>query len=195
MGRVVGNNNIVIHGDGNVIVKEFLKMQKEVSQASAVMNIINYQIRENHEILKGHNPNCVYLAAFTPEHIELLEKDVLSGLSCTKIPHKLIDMTAKTENEIYEAIIGNKVPKSKINSLVEEQLFNTRQILVIKSLSKSKCTQKEIIYRWLIKILDDAHYKNVHPKTDLVFIDYASFLEKHFSSIGGYLTTNLTGIV
>ncbi len=36
-------------------------------------------------------------------------------------------------------------------------------------------------------IMADAHFDKVDPKTDLVFIDYANFLQKIWENVGLYL--------
>lgn len=193
MDKVNGNHNIVVSGDNNTIIKRILMQEKQISDKNSISNLIMRVIRINHEILKGHNPNSIYLAGFTANHLDALEEEVLGGLECN---HKLclfIDMKDQPESYLYEKIIGKKHPRSEWAKRADEKLYNTDQVLIIKALSKSKIKHSEGTFRDLIKALDDAHVKNIHPKTDIVFIDYASFLEKHYEEIGAYLTTNLTG--
>lgn len=62
-------------------------------------------------------------------------------------------------------------------------------ILIIIDFSKMKGTTPDRIghVRSFIKTLDDAHFKDIQPKADLIFVDYASFLQEAWESIGIYL--------
>lgn len=194
MGEVNGNDNIVVSGDNNTIIKKVLMQEKIISDKNSISNLIMKVVRINHEILKGHNPNSIYLAGFTDNHLDALEEGVMSGLECNHKQCLFIDMKDQPASYLYEKIVGSKVPRDQWAKRVDEKLYHSDQVLIIKTMSKSKIKHPEDTFRELIKTLDDAHFKNIHPKTDLVFIDYASFLEKHYEHIGTYLTTNLIGI-
>lgn len=194
MPKINGDHNIFVNGDGNTIIKEILMKEKEISNAGSIINIVMETIRTNHEILNGKNPNSIYLAGFTEEHLDSLADNVRDGLHCNKKPNHYIDMTGKTKTYFYESLIGYKAKRDDWEKLFDDCLYNTNQVLVIKGLSKAKYRGVEILFRELIKTLDDAHNKGIHPKTDIVFIDYPSFLQKHYKSIGPYLATNLIGV-
>lgn len=194
MPNINGDHNIVISGDGNTIIKEVLMKEKEISNASSIINIVMETIRTNHEILNGKNPNSIYLAGFTEDHLNNLADNVLSGLHCNQKPNHYIDMTDQTKTYFYESLFGYKASRDDWGKLFDDCLYNTNQVLVIKGLSKSKYRGVQFLYRELIKALDDAHIYGIHPKTDIVFIDYPSFLQKHYDYIGPYLTTNLIGV-
>ncbi|MCL6592223.1 MAG: hypothetical protein K6U80_20040 [Firmicutes bacterium] len=71
---------------------------------------------------------------------------------------------------------------------IRTELLYSDKVLVIKEISKLKGNdRKDMIARGLIKICDDAHYKGITVNSSLIFIDYASFLQKAWDNIGGYL--------
>jgi hypothetical protein len=66
--------------------------------------------------------------------------------------------------------------------------LDTDHVLVFNGLSKSRINRnKADLTRSIIKINDDAHFKNINPRSDLVFIDQASFLEKNFKQLKIYI--------
>jgi hypothetical protein len=66
--------------------------------------------------------------------------------------------------------------------------LDTDYVLVFIGLSQSRLNRdKGGLNRSIIKINDDAHFKKISPRSDLVFIDQASFLEKNFKQLGNYI--------
>lgn len=196
MNNINGSDNIIINGNDNTvsIIREVIKMQNKISDANKISSIILNQIQTNHELLRGKNPNSIYLAGLTKDHIDLLVNDAINGLLCANSGHTLIDASGLTLTALYNQIAGT-IGMSSHNAFLKltDDFYHTSQVVVIKSISKLKYSDCAGVCRDLIKILDDAHYKDIHPKTDLIFIDSALFLEKHYSVIGNYLTTNIVG--
>ncbi len=72
--------------------------------------------------------------------------------------------------------------------MFEEILWNSDKVIVVANLSQSKIPSRKSWYgRSLIKINDDAHIKGIRPRSDLVFVDYASFLQRSWSELGPYV--------
>lgn len=59
---------------------------------------------------------------------------------------------------------------------------------MISGISKSKIPSGKADYaRSIIKINDDAHFKNIFPKSDIIFVDSAAFLERSWEQLGTYI--------
>ncbi len=147
----------------------------------------------NHNVKAGHNPDSIFLIGFIDEHFNDLEKNTKQALKSLKKTYKFINCKGKTFREIVQDIKGVKYPTEHdaMVSLKDIQL-NSNLVIVFRELSKAKLYREKYLYfRGLIKHLDDAHYKNIQPKSDLIFIDSASFLERHFEEIGLYLVYNI----
>ncbi len=86
-------------------------------------------------------------------------------------------------------LYGTK-PNSKRDAwnMFKEIQLNLDKVIVISNLSQSKVpSSKSSQARSLIKINDDAHFEAIKPKSDLVFVDYASFLQRSWSELGPYI--------
>ncbi len=55
-------------------------------------------------------------------------------------------------------------------------------------MSQSKIpTRKSWYARSLIKTNDDAHFRGIKPQSDILFVDYACFLQRSWSELGSYI--------
>jgi hypothetical protein len=73
---------------------------------------------------------------------------------------------------------------------LKEVLLNGNKVVVFKEFSKSKIrTKKEKCYmaRSIMKIFDNTYHSGIYPLSDLIFIDYADFLQNCWCNIGAYL--------
>jgi hypothetical protein len=73
---------------------------------------------------------------------------------------------------------------------LKKMLLNSSKTVVFKEFSKSKIRtkgEKCSMIRSVIKIIDNAHFSNIRPLSDLIFIDYADFLQHCWHSISTYL--------
>jgi hypothetical protein len=89
------------------------------------------------------------------------------------------EVTGVQQKTVYEA-----------HKALREWLLRTDKVLILQGLSKLKATKRDKIRlaRGLIKTLDDAHFENIVPASDLIFVDYPSFLENEWDNVGAYLT-------
>ena len=72
--------------------------------------------------------------------------------------------------------------------MFEEILLNSHEVIVISNLSQSKIPSgKAEVARSLIKTNDDAHLRGIKSKSDILFIDYAAFLQRSWSYFGAYI--------
>lgn len=197
MANIAGNNNIVINGsDNNIsIIKRVVSMQEKFFDSNVISNIILGQIRTNHELLQGVNPNSIYLAGINKTHIDDLADDAKNILACANMSYHFLDASQLTLHQLYKSIANlNDSFYDDLYEGVTKTLYEMNQVFIIKNISKLKSRDRVLICRELIKILDDAHLKGVHPRADLIFVDSAVFLEKNYNTIGNYLSTNILGL-
>ncbi|EBQ9564243.1 hypothetical protein DPT59_12460 [Salmonella enterica subsp. enterica serovar Stanleyville] len=135
------------------------------------------------------NMQCVYLPAFSESQIELLEKSTSEALNILNRNFVFVDARDKSALAICESITNSSF-RTVHNGFtaVKEMIMNTDIIIILIGISKANMARKEGFTRGLIKTIDDAHFKNVIPESNIIFIDYASFLEKNWDYIGPYLS-------
>jgi len=146
----------------------------------------------NHN-LKVDHPDSIYLLGFIDEHFNDLEKNTKEALKSLNRAYKIINCYGKTFREIVHDLKGVKYNTNQLawESLKDIQL-NSNLVIVLRELSKAKLNRERYLcFKGLIKNLDDAFYDDIQPKSDLIFIDSASFLEKNFKEIGLYWVYNI----
>jgi hypothetical protein len=100
-----------------------------------------------------------------------------------------IDAKDCTFGDMAATLSGVK-PNSKRDAwnMFKETLLTTDKAIVLSNLSRSKIpSRKSAKARSLIKINDDAHFDGIKPRSDLVFVDYAAFLQRSWPELGPYL--------
>lgn len=151
-------------------------------------------------VTKRQNRNQLYFMALEENGINRIAEKVRFFLENSEYrkKHILLYCNEKTEKEILLLIAKYlKMPMTKnieityFFNVFKEALYYDDKVFVFVELSKSKIKNVEGLYRSIIKIIDDAHFKDISPQSNIIFIDYASFLEKHYDYIGTYLDTNL----
>jgi hypothetical protein len=145
---------------------------------------------ENH-IQKIPNPNSGYVIGFNKKAIENHSKAMIDAVTWEGRDYILLQAAGCTYRQLGEMVNGYKSRSSEETSQAfRDVLLKTNKVIIIQELSKMKMSavEKTDIARFLIKILDDAHFDGIFPSSDLIFIDYADFLQKSWESIGTYLT-------
>lgn len=153
-----------------------------------ITRFLDAALRHNHDVVKGKNPNAVCLAAFSEGQLDHIVDRTLRALEKLGKKAVFINAANKTLLAFYNEIAGRDFRFAyEADRMVTESLYNDDRVLVIYELSKLSEPRRASHMRSLVKVLDDAHFDNVHPKSDLVFIDHASFFEKSYRSIGNYV--------
>jgi hypothetical protein len=203
--------------DNIISFEEFrLKKKKIESENDPIMQILKKDLREqedlvdwylfhslfnkyklflhslfynNHERLKGSNPNAGFIQIFNECQNNSILNRTEEALKWLNRRYIILDCKDKSIKEI-----GNNLPFQKCNDFfdfyksIQYYLLQTDSVLVFKELSKSKITRnKSDLSRSIIKINDDAHIKGITPLSDILFIDHASFLQKAWKNIGLYI--------
>ena len=143
----------------------------------------------NHSRLKGINPNAGFIQIFNDKQIDSIIESTEKALKWLGRKYIIINCNGKSVRKL-----GTYLPYDKCNTftdffkLLQHYLLETDSVLVFKEFSKSKLKMdKAAIARSIIKINDDAHFKGIIPSSDILFIDYASFLEKAWENLGLYI--------
>lgn len=143
----------------------------------------------NHIVLNGINPNAAFFIGFVKEHINALQETIDREVKELGRKCLTIDATGMTFPKITEEIRSNLYHKFHVDCVdLKEMIEKTDIVLLIVNFSKSAIkSRKDGWVRFLIKLLDDAHFKNIKPQMDLIFIDDAAFLQRIWPTIGSYL--------
>nr|VFK66640.1 MAG: hypothetical protein BECKUNK1418G_GA0071005_110113 [Candidatus Kentron sp. UNK]VFK72131.1 MAG: hypothetical protein BECKUNK1418H_GA0071006_109714 [Candidatus Kentron sp. UNK] len=137
----------------------------------------------------NRNPNSGFLVANNKEQLEEHTSLIVEAVKWENRQLVLIEAENKTYRQMGQELCGLPLKANyDAHKEFEALLLTTDKVLIIQELSKSKIkSSKDSYARSLIKTLDDAHFKDVYPKSDLIFIDYGDFLFKSWQSIGPYL--------
>ena len=173
------------------------RIQKELHDIYNFKSINRYKLflaslfYENHKIMKGHSLRTGFLIGFDSDHIAGISDEVQSALDSIGREYIIVkangksfadcvkSFTRRDYHTIYDAFIDLK-----------EILLNSSKVIVFKEFSKSKIQtrgKKCSTARSIIKILVDAHLSDIIPLSDLIFIDYAAFLQYCWYSLGTYI--------
>lgn len=137
------------------------------------------------------NMQCAYLPAYCAHQIESTKNLTTESLDILGRNYIVVDADGKSELEIYNSIISDPVRTACQGfRQVEITLMERDVVIVLVGVSRSNFSRKAGFVRGLVKVLDDAHFDNKIPKGNIVFIDYASFLEKNWKEIGVYLAVS-----
>lgn len=162
----------------------------EPTEQEELSAFLRQVFQENHEIRAGKNPRAVYLATVSESEVDRLSDRVVGAVHALGRRAGVIDAAGRTSASFYAAFF---TPRSRsahaLTKALIASLYEDETVWVIKNFSKLKDQRKGWHMRGLIKIIDDAHFEGIHPKGDLVFIDSASFLERHERILGPYVWT------
>ena len=143
---------------------------------------------ENHQS-NTPNPNSGYFIAFDNEQIKYHINKIIEANNWLGRKQIVIDATDCSFCQLV-CQISNEKPKNNSHAfhILESLLLESDNAFIISNLSKSKLTPNKSSWaRSFIKINDDAHFNGITPKSDILFVDSASFLERSWQDIGSYL--------
>jgi hypothetical protein len=167
------------------------KLQKKLHDISNFNSVNSYKLflcslfYENHKLLQGCHHRAGFLIGFDSAGIEGLTREIKAVLKNLDREYILIDANGKTFNQCIQIFTGKKYhtlnnPFADLRKI----LLNTEKVVIFKELSKCKLkNNKSSMVRSIIKILVDAHFNDIRPLSDLLFVDYAEFLQKSWEYI------------
>ncbi len=173
------------------------RIQKELHDIYNFESINKYKLflaalfYENHKIMKGHNPRTGFLVGFHSNHITVISEEVKSALDSIGREYVIVQANGKSFADCVKSITRKDYHVNyDAFADLKEVMLNSNKAVVFKEFSKGKIRTKGkkcSMVRSIIKILHNAHLSDVRPLSDLIFIDYADFLQHCWNSIGPYL--------
>ncbi len=135
------------------------------------------------------NPNAGYFASFSEEQIRNNVKKIANALEWLGREYILLEAKNCTFKNMAKQLHGESPKRMRDAWLMfEETLLRSDKVLIITGISQSKIPSgKSWHARSLIKINDDAHFRGVNPRSEILFIDYACFLQRSWPELGTYL--------
>jgi len=144
---------------------------------------------QNH-VLTNKNPNTGFVVCYSNEQIEANTDAIINAVEWEMRKPHVINAAGKTYRQLGEILTGFPHRENyEVSKSFKEVLLTDDRVIVFQGLSNMKTTlENKIRYAYgLIKVLDDAHFDGIIPKADLIFIDYARFLQDAWKNIGAYL--------
>jgi len=146
---------------------------------------------ENYKIIREHMHRTGFLVGFDSSHIMGISQEVRSSLKDIGREYIIIEANGKSFIDCIRSFTGKDYHKNyEAFSDLKDLLINGNKVVVFKEFSKSKIRTKNekcLMTRSIIKIFDNTHLPDIYPLSDLIFIDYADFLQKCWYNIGAYL--------
>lgn len=141
------------------------------------------------EINRDHrNKDLICLYGFTQDELscgEQMLKDLLGQRR-----YVFVDATNKTSHQIREGIIGESKRDWALREKINSVLLHEEIIIIIKNISRSKhpFAAEGGVARTIFKIIDDASpFTEEIPKSILILLDFASYIEKIHEWLGNYI--------
>lgn len=146
---------------------------------------------ENYKIIREHMHRTGFLVGFDSTHIMGISQEVRSALEHTGREYIIIEANGKSFIDCIKSFTGKDYHfNHNAFSDLKNLLINENKVVVFQEFSKSKIRTKNekcLMIRSIIKIFDSTYLQDIYPLSDLIFIDYADFLQNCWYNIGAYL--------
>jgi hypothetical protein len=181
------------------ISKELIQSEKEIKRMALLYSFAKYSLFLNCLFYNNHNSNndikTGFLIGYKEEHLNEIENSVCNILDKLDRPYRFVNARAKSIIAIFEELTNSYFnSKHQAKDEIERQFFRSENVYIIREFSDAKIESKEYSLRGLIKLrektnfINDKQCETIHPDSDLIFIDYANFLQKAWDKIGYYLS-------
>jgi hypothetical protein len=135
------------------------------------------------------NRNAGFMLGFKVDHLERMTDSICVALSRMERPYRVADAAEKSYIEIVNELTGLSFSSNfAAYEAMRALLYESKDVIIVKRFSLSKSPSKDARLRDWIKTLDDAHIHGVVPNAELILVDYGSFLQKAWDTIGAYLS-------
>jgi len=134
------------------------------------------------------NKDLICLYAFTQEELNCGEQMLRDLLGQRR--YIFVDATGKSESQIIRELVGVLEKGWEAYRKLEAILLHEEIIVVIKNISKSEMPYRAEggIARTIFKIIYDASpFTETTPKSILILLDFAGYVEKIHEWLGGYI--------
>lgn len=159
---------------------------------SYLKSLLTIVFMETYYMSDDINPTSIFLIGFTGSQINSIEKETTSSLEDINRSYRVIDAENLSQKEIFD-VINKKYSYSLVEATTNlEKTFRDDQIVyIIKNISKSSIKgEKGLFVREIMSILKESKNTKLPANADLIFIDYASFLEKNWDILGNHIIYN-----
>jgi hypothetical protein len=141
--------------------------------------------------------NALFFVGFLPSHLDYLAKELKQIVSNLLREVKVLDARGKSLIQMSSEVTGLTVRTNyDAENSIRDHLANTDMALIIREISAANFTKHRrgeagAQAQGLIKALDSLREASGRLRGDLIFVDYASFLEKSWDDLGVYIEFNV----
>jgi hypothetical protein len=141
--------------------------------------------------------NALFLVGFSPSHLDYLAKELKEIVSNLLREVTLLDARGKSLIQMCTEVTGLTVRTNyEAENAIKDHLANTDMVLIIREISAAGFTNHRrgeagFQAQGLIKALENVREQSGNLRGDLVFVDYASFLEKAWVDLEVYVEFNV----
>ncbi|MCP4371968.1 MAG: hypothetical protein GY797_28195 [Deltaproteobacteria bacterium] len=189
------NSKLSVDGDFIEVLGEDIKNRPELIEWYSFQNTFHKHKLFLHSLFTANqrndnvNPNAGYFVSFSEEQINQNINNIVNALEWFGRDHILIEAKDCTFKSMAKQLKGAN-PNSTHDAWImfEEILLKSNEVVIISNMSQSKIPTRKSWYAGsLIKINDDAHFRGIKPQSDILFVDYACFLQRSWSELGSYI--------
>ncbi len=159
---------------------------------SYLKSLLTIVFMETYYISDNKNPTSIFLIGFTQSQLNSVERETTDSLSEINRDYRIIDCENLAEKEIID-VINKKYSYSMDEALnnLQKTFKNDQIVYIVKNLSNSRIAGEKGVYaRNMMDILQKSNKNSLSSRTDIIFIDYASFLEKNWDLLGNHIIYN-----
>lgn len=159
---------------------------------SYLKSLLTIVFMETYYISDNKNPTSIFLIGFTQSQLNSIERETTDSLSEINRVYRVIDCENLAEKEIVD-VINKKYSYSMEEALenLQSTFKNDQIVYIIKNLSKSRIVEdKGLFARNMMDTLQKCTKNSLSSRTDMIYIDYASFLEKNWDILGNHIIYN-----
>ena len=189
------NSKLSVDGDFIEALGEDIKNRPELIEWYSFQNTFHKHRLFLHSLFTANqrndnvNPSAGYFVSFSEEQIDQNINSIVNALEWLGRDHILIEARNCTFKNMAKQLYGSN-PTSTRDAWImfEEVLLKSHEVVIISNISQSKIpTRKSWHARSLIKTNDDAHLRGIKSQSDILFVDYACFLQRSWSDLGIYI--------
>mgnify|MGYP003586691513 FL=1 len=149
-----------------------------------LLNLFNSNQKEGNV-----NPIAGFINIFSPSELDEKVLEIISAIEWLERNFIFIDFSNKTfRKAINEKFNSSHATEHEAYQAIENELLHSNKVIIISQLSRCKTnTDKTGTALSFFKTIDDAHLKGISSNSDLIFVDYPTFLQKSWNRIGLYL--------
>lgn len=163
-------------------------MPDEETKRRKYQDFLVDQFRKNRAA--ASNPDGLFFYGFSNDHLDEMAADIKLILNRMARPFVFVDCAGKRLRQIVLEALGKTEGSVSLQAAWDEwedTLQGGALTFVLLRPSAMKDTNRGATVRSFLKITDDAHFKDVRTMSEVVIVDFASFLERNLGEIRPYV--------